>query len=38
MRMMIEGRDLFDLGKQALIDLLHISAWKGTSLRRTQAS
>jgi hypothetical protein len=35
---MVEGSDLFDLGKQALIDLLHISTWKGTSLSRTQAS
>jgi hypothetical protein len=38
MGVMIEGRDLFDLGEQALIDLLHISAWKRAGLRRTQAS
>jgi hypothetical protein len=35
MRVMVEGLDLLDLGKQPLIDLLHISTWKRPSLRCT---
>jgi hypothetical protein len=36
MGVMIEGRNLFDLGKQALIDLLDIPTRKGASLRVAQ--
>jgi hypothetical protein len=36
MRVVVECRNLLDLRQQALIDLLHVSAWKRPRLTRAE--